>query len=222
MSQHFFYVFCARLQNGTQKSYWKPNSRVLLSTLWILQILVHFCEFLLLCGLVSKKFTMFFRDSEVCLGRCDSNGGFYYLKKNKNKCIWREICKRTRCPSIVTLALFLFIDWNVYWVLVWQLFLKIIVMIFLLFLVSFRLHITKIPSVKLKKKFFAHGRGFLILVSPADKAIFKKNSMNYCFKMYPNASKYCISFPWTKNDIKHIDWTRFMVSTSKIVICNVF
>ena len=29
--------------------------------------------------------------------------------------IWREICKRTRCPSIVTLALLLFLTWCISW-----------------------------------------------------------------------------------------------------------
>ena len=77
----FFYVFCARLQNGTQKSYWNPNSSVILSTSRILQFFVHFWAFLLLCGQVSNIFTMFFRDSEVCLERYDSYGDFGYLSK---------------------------------------------------------------------------------------------------------------------------------------------
>ena len=38
--------------------------------------------FLLLCGLVSNIFTMFFRYSELCLERCDSYGDFCYLIKN--------------------------------------------------------------------------------------------------------------------------------------------
>ena len=55
---------------------------------------------------------MFFRDSEACLERYDSYGDFGYLTKNQKKIIWREICKRTRCPSIVTLTLLLFIALN--------------------------------------------------------------------------------------------------------------
>ena len=75
-----WYVFCARLQNGTQKSYGKPNTSVLLSTLWILQIFIHLWAFLLLYGLVSNFFTMFFRD---CLERCGANGDFGYITKNQ-------------------------------------------------------------------------------------------------------------------------------------------
>ena len=36
----------------------------------------RFWGFLLLCGLVSNIFTIFFRGSEVCLVRCDSYGNF--------------------------------------------------------------------------------------------------------------------------------------------------
>ena len=46
---------------------------------------------------------------EVRLVRCDSYGNFGYLKKT-NIFILREICKRTHCPHIRTLALLLFID----------------------------------------------------------------------------------------------------------------
>ena len=35
------------------------------------------------CGLVSNIFTMFIRDSEVCLERYDSYGDFGYLTKNQ-------------------------------------------------------------------------------------------------------------------------------------------
>ena len=49
---------------------------------------------------------MFFRDSEVCLEKCDSYGDFSYLTKDQT---FLEICKRTLCPSIVTLALLLFL-----------------------------------------------------------------------------------------------------------------
>ena len=45
LSWPFFYVFCARLHIGTQKSYWKSNSTVLLPTSWILQILSIFWHF---------------------------------------------------------------------------------------------------------------------------------------------------------------------------------
>ena len=79
----FFYVFSARLQKGTQKSYWKPNSSVILSTSWILQKKNHFWAFLLLCGLLSIIFTMFFGDSEVCLEIYDSYGDFDYLTNNQ-------------------------------------------------------------------------------------------------------------------------------------------
>ena len=41
-----------------------------------------FWAFLLLCSLVSYMFTMFFRDSEVCLERCDSYDDFGYKPKN--------------------------------------------------------------------------------------------------------------------------------------------
>jgi hypothetical protein len=43
----------------------------------------HFWAFLLLCGIVSNNFTMFFMDSEVCLERYDSYGDFGYLTKNQ-------------------------------------------------------------------------------------------------------------------------------------------
>ena len=68
-----------------------------------------FRHFFLLCGLVSNIFTMFFRDSQVCLERCDSYGDFGYLTKNQTFFILREICKRTLCPSSVTLALLFFL-----------------------------------------------------------------------------------------------------------------
>ena len=74
----FFYVFCARLKDWTQISYWKPNTSVLLSTSWTLQFFSHYWAFLLLCGPVSNIFTMFFRGSEVCLERYDSYGDFGY------------------------------------------------------------------------------------------------------------------------------------------------
>ena len=92
---NIFYVFCARLQNGTQKTYWKPNSSVILSTSWILQIFVNFWAFLLLCGLVSNIFTMFFRDSEVCMEGYDSKGDFGYLTKNLKYYWKRNLLKNT-------------------------------------------------------------------------------------------------------------------------------
>ena len=69
-----------------------------------------FGPFFLLCGLVSHIFTIFVRDSEVCLERCDSYGNFGYLKKKKKKIILREFSKRTHCPPIVTLFLLLFVS----------------------------------------------------------------------------------------------------------------
>ena len=105
-----FYVFFARLQNRTQKSYWKPNSSVRLSTSWILQIFIHFWTFLLLCGLVCNIFTMFFRDLEVCLEKCDSYGDFCYLTKNQTFNFEEKfVNKKIHCPSFVTLTLLLFI-----------------------------------------------------------------------------------------------------------------
>ena len=77
----FFYVFCAKLQDGTPTSYWKPNTSVLLYASWILNFFFHFWAFLLLCSLVSHIFTNFFRGSALCLERCDSYGNFGYLKK---------------------------------------------------------------------------------------------------------------------------------------------
>ena len=70
----------------------------------------NYCPFLgilLLYDLVSNIFTIFFRGSEVCLEKCDSCGNLGY-EKTKDF-ILREICKRTHCPPIVTLALLLFI-----------------------------------------------------------------------------------------------------------------
>ena len=58
-----------------------------------------------------KYFTMFFRDSEVCMERFDSYGDFGYLKKKSNISILREICKRTHCPSIVIVAFLLFLGY---------------------------------------------------------------------------------------------------------------
>ena len=49
----------------------------------ILQFLFNFWAFLLLGGLVSNIFTIFFRGSEVCLERFDSYGNFGYLEKNQ-------------------------------------------------------------------------------------------------------------------------------------------
>jgi hypothetical protein len=46
--------------------------------------------------------------SEVYQERCDSYGNFGFKKKSNNL-ILREFCKRTHCPSIVTLVLLLFI-----------------------------------------------------------------------------------------------------------------
>ena len=105
----FFYVFYAKLHDGTQKSYWKPNTSVLLSASWILQIFIHFGAFLLLCGLFSIIFQKNVMGSEVCLERCDSYGDFGFKKRKKNIFILREFCKRTHCPPIVTLALLLFV-----------------------------------------------------------------------------------------------------------------
>ena len=47
----------------------------------ILQFFINFKSFLLLCGLVSNFFTIFFMGSEVCLERCDSYGNFGYFEK---------------------------------------------------------------------------------------------------------------------------------------------
>ena len=80
-----FHAFFARLQNGTQTSYWKPYSRVLLSRPWILHIFIHFWAFWLLCGLVSNISKMFLRDSEVFLERCDSYSVFFLLFNKKIK-----------------------------------------------------------------------------------------------------------------------------------------
>ena len=105
----FFNVFCAKVEDGTLESYWKPNTSVLSSTSWILLIFIHFGAFLLLCGLVSIYFTIFFMGSEVCLERCNFYGNLG-LKKKSNNFILREFCKRTHCPPIVTLALLLFLS----------------------------------------------------------------------------------------------------------------
>ena len=48
-----------------------------------LQFFIYFWAFFRLCGLVYHIFTMFFRDSEVCLERSDSYGDFGYLTKNQ-------------------------------------------------------------------------------------------------------------------------------------------
>ena len=75
-------------------------------------VFTNFCPFfgiLLLCGLFSNIFTMFFRDSEVCLEIYDSYGDFGYLTKNQNIFFEEEFLKRTHCPSIITLAQLLFL-----------------------------------------------------------------------------------------------------------------
>ena len=72
-------------------------------------IFINFWAFLVLCSLVSNSLTMFFRDSEVCLERCDSCGDFGYLTKNQIFLFEEKFVKRTCCPSIVTLALLLFL-----------------------------------------------------------------------------------------------------------------
>ena len=83
LSRQFFMFFVLGSRIKHKKCYWKPNSSVILSTSWILQIFIHFWAFLLLCSLLSNIFTMFFRDSEVCLERCDSYSDFGYLTKNQ-------------------------------------------------------------------------------------------------------------------------------------------
>ena len=40
---------------------------------------------------------------------------FWLFNKKSKNYIWREICKRTRCPSIVTLALLLFVLTALWW-----------------------------------------------------------------------------------------------------------
>ena len=93
---NFFYVFCAWFQNGTQKNYWKSNSSVILSTSLILQLFVHFWAFLLLCGLVSNSFTMFFRVSEICLERaCCQYWDNIWIKP-----LWGLQEGRLWCPKI--------------------------------------------------------------------------------------------------------------------------
>ena len=52
---------------------------------------------------------MFFRDSEVCLEIYDSYGDFGYLTKNQTFLFEEKFVKRTRCPSIITLAQLLFL-----------------------------------------------------------------------------------------------------------------
>ena len=103
-----FYIFCAKVKDTTLKSYWKPNTSVFLSTLWILSTFTHFGAFVLLWDLVSIIFTIFFMGSEVYLERCDSYDNFD-LKQKFKKIIFREFCKRIHCPPIVTLALLLFL-----------------------------------------------------------------------------------------------------------------
>ena len=44
------------------------------------QICIHCWAYLLLCGLVTNISTMFFRDSEVCLERCDSYSNFGFKR----------------------------------------------------------------------------------------------------------------------------------------------
>ena len=98
---HFFYVFCAKLQDGTQKSQ--------CNFVYIMNF-TNFYPFLGIFTALRPSFYYFlkkFWGSEVCLERCDSYGSFGYSNKKK-KNILREICKRTHFPSIGTLALLLF------------------------------------------------------------------------------------------------------------------
>ena len=69
---------------------------------------MHFGAYLLLCGIVSRIFTIFFRGLEVCMAICDSYINLAIKKINKD-IILREIFKRTYCPPIGTLALLLFL-----------------------------------------------------------------------------------------------------------------
>ena len=82
------------IKSGIEHSnYWKPNTSVLLSTWWILQIFIrlgHFCCFV---ANFLLYFTIFFIGSDVCLERYDSYGNFG-LKKNITNLILREFSKR--------------------------------------------------------------------------------------------------------------------------------
>ena len=72
-----FYVFCAKFKDGTQKSYWKPNTSALFLHHKFFKFLLIF-GFFPLCVLVSNIFTIFFSGSEVWLIRCDSYSIFGY------------------------------------------------------------------------------------------------------------------------------------------------
>ena len=108
-SQRFFCVFCARVKDSTLKSYWKPNTSVILSTSCILPFLkIHFGAFLLLYGLVSNIFTFFFSWVQKYVWKDVIHMVVWLFKKIKQLYL-REFCKRTHCPPSVILALLLFI-----------------------------------------------------------------------------------------------------------------
>ena len=89
------------------KSYWKPNTSVLLSSSWISHFFEHFGAFLLLCCLFSHILT-FFSGVQKYFLKDVINTVILSIKK-KNMLILRELWKRTHCPPIVTLALLIFI-----------------------------------------------------------------------------------------------------------------
>ena len=84
-----FFMFYALGSGKEHKKYIKTEHQC--SFVWVLLILIPFWAFLLLCGQVVNIFTMFFRDSEVCLEKCDSYGDFGYLTKNQ-KNLFEEKC----------------------------------------------------------------------------------------------------------------------------------
>ena len=75
------FVFYADLKDETKKSYWKPNSSVFTVCL---QFFLDLWAFLLLWGLISNIFTIFFRGSAIRLARCDSYGYFFSSQNSKH------------------------------------------------------------------------------------------------------------------------------------------
>ena len=102
---NFFFVFSIKISRMGQKKVIENRTAVYLKCVY--NFFFDFLAFLLLWGLISKKFTIFFRGSSIRLARCDSY--WYLVFFFKILSFFIQICKMRHCPPSVTLALLLFI-----------------------------------------------------------------------------------------------------------------
>ena len=81
----FFFMFSVLDTRMEQKKLLKTEQQCTFVYIMNFTNCNPFLGILLLCSLVSNSFAMFFRDSEVCLERCDSYSDFGSLTKNLKK-----------------------------------------------------------------------------------------------------------------------------------------